>query len=70
MVLSSFNPYERAQGTHWIRGFLGLRAGLEAMKKTKSLAPVKNRILILLLFSRKDSQYKERRPKKKGGHTK
>jgi hypothetical protein len=32
-----FTPGERAPGIHWTGGWLGLRAGLEAMEKRKIL---------------------------------
>jgi hypothetical protein len=30
-------PQERAPGTHWIGGYVGLRAGLDDVEKRKSL---------------------------------
>jgi hypothetical protein len=35
---------ERAPGTHWIGGWVGPRAGLDAVAKRKFRAPVENRI--------------------------
>jgi hypothetical protein len=32
-----FHHFERATGTHWIRGFVGLRAGLDNEGKQKFL---------------------------------
>jgi hypothetical protein len=37
-----FTPGERAPGTHWIGDCVGLRAGLDAMEKRKSLVPATN----------------------------
>jgi hypothetical protein len=34
--LSRFTPEEGTPGTHWIRGWVGLRAGLESVEKIKS----------------------------------
>jgi hypothetical protein len=36
---SRFTPGERAPGTHWIRCWVGLRAGLDDMEKRKFLHP-------------------------------
>jgi hypothetical protein len=36
-------PWERTQGTHWIGGWVGLRAGLDTEAKRKSFAPVGDR---------------------------
>jgi hypothetical protein len=33
-----FNPGEGAPGTHWIGGWVGPKAGLEAVEETKNLA--------------------------------
>jgi hypothetical protein len=33
----------RASGTHWVGGWMDLRAGLDVMKERKSLAPAENR---------------------------
>jgi len=33
---SRFTPRERAPGTHWIGGWVGYRAGLDAMVKRKT----------------------------------
>jgi hypothetical protein len=42
-----FTPSERTPGTHWIGGWVGPRAGLDAVaKREKFLAPAGNRILI------------------------
>jgi hypothetical protein len=32
-----FTPRERAPGTHWIGGWVGPRAGLDAVAKTESI---------------------------------
>jgi hypothetical protein len=32
-----FNPGERAPGTHWLGGWMGLRSGLHNVKKRKFL---------------------------------
>jgi hypothetical protein len=34
-----FTPGERAPGTHWIGGWVGLRAGLNDLEKRKFLTP-------------------------------
>jgi hypothetical protein len=34
-----FTPKERAPGTYWIRGWVGSRAGLDAVVKRKILSP-------------------------------
>jgi hypothetical protein len=34
-----FNPGERAPGTHWIGGWVSLRAGLDDVEKRKFLTP-------------------------------
>jgi hypothetical protein len=34
-----FTPGERAPGTHWIGGWVDLRAGLDDLKKRKFLTP-------------------------------
>jgi hypothetical protein len=34
-----FNPRERAPDTHWIGGWVGPTAGLDAMAKTKNSIP-------------------------------
>jgi len=34
-----FYPKERAPGTHWIRGWVGHRAGLDAVMKRKIPSP-------------------------------
>jgi hypothetical protein len=34
-----FAPGEKAPGTHWIEGWVGLRAGLDAVEKKKSPSP-------------------------------
>jgi hypothetical protein len=40
-----FTPRERAPGTHWIRGWVGPRAVLDAVVKRKFPAPTGNRTL-------------------------
>jgi len=35
----SFTPQERAPGSHWIGGWVGLRAGLDAVEKRKNPYP-------------------------------
>jgi len=35
----SLYPRERAPGTHWIRDWVGPKAGLDAMVKRKILSP-------------------------------
>jgi hypothetical protein len=35
----SFNPRERAPGTHWIGGWVGPRAGLDAVVERKIPSP-------------------------------
>jgi hypothetical protein len=44
-----FTPRERALGTHWIGGWVGPRAGLDAVvKRKKSLhSPAGNRISVV-----------------------
>jgi hypothetical protein len=44
-----FTPGERANGTHWIGGWVGPRAGLDAVLKEKIpfLAPTGNQIPII-----------------------
>jgi hypothetical protein len=37
-LLGRFTPEERAPGTHWIGGWVGLRTGLEDAEKRKLLA--------------------------------
>jgi hypothetical protein len=37
-----FTPWERALGTHWLGGWMGLNAGLDCMEKTKIPGPVGN----------------------------
>jgi hypothetical protein len=39
-VVSHFNPGEIAPGTHWLGGWVGVRAGLDAVEK--NLSPVRN----------------------------
>jgi hypothetical protein len=34
-----FNPEEGAPGTHWIGGWVGARAGLDAVEERKNLLP-------------------------------
>jgi hypothetical protein len=34
--LGRFNPWENVPGTHWIGGWVGPRAGLDAVEKKKS----------------------------------
>jgi hypothetical protein len=34
-----FTPCVKATGTHWIGGWVGLRAGVDAVEKRKSLCP-------------------------------
>jgi hypothetical protein len=34
---AAFTPEERALGTHWIEGWVDLRAGLDDLEKTKFL---------------------------------
>jgi hypothetical protein len=34
-LVISFTPEEGAPGTHWIRGWMGLTVGLDAMEKRK-----------------------------------
>jgi hypothetical protein len=47
-----FTPGEIAPGTHWIGGWLGLRAGLDAVKKKKYLDSVGNRTPALQFVAR------------------
>jgi hypothetical protein len=37
-MLRTFYPEERAPGTHWIRGWVGSRAGLDTVEKRRYLA--------------------------------
>jgi len=41
----SFNPRERAPGTHWIGGWVGPRAGLNAVVKWKISSPAEAQTL-------------------------
>jgi hypothetical protein len=41
-TLSRVTPRGRALGVHWIGGWVGPRAGLDAAEKRKSLAPAGN----------------------------
>jgi hypothetical protein len=40
--LGRFTPRERALGTHWIGGWVGPRAGLDAVAEKKKPAPASN----------------------------
>jgi hypothetical protein len=40
-----FTPRERAPSTHWIGGWVGPRAGLDGVAKTKLLFPCRNRVV-------------------------
>jgi hypothetical protein len=42
-----FTPGERTPGTHWIGGWVGLRAGLDAWARKKSSVPVGDRTPIV-----------------------
>jgi hypothetical protein len=35
--LGRFTPLERAPGTHWIRGWVGRRTGVDALEERKTL---------------------------------
>jgi hypothetical protein len=37
-----FTPEERVSGTHWIGGWVDLRAGLDDLEKTKFLRPYRD----------------------------
>jgi hypothetical protein len=47
----SFTPEKIATGAHWIRGWVGPRAGLDAVEK--SLVPVRNRALTVQCSARR-----------------
>jgi hypothetical protein len=44
-------PRERAPGAHWTGGWVEPKAGMDIVKKRKSLAPARNQTLIPLLSS-------------------
>jgi hypothetical protein len=48
-----FPPGERAPGPLWIGGWLGPRAGLNAMEKRNILVPAGNRTLAVQLVARR-----------------
>jgi hypothetical protein len=50
-------PRVRASGTHWIRGWVGPRAGLDDMEKTKFLTPLGNELLYIGRPTRSQSLY-------------
>jgi hypothetical protein len=51
--LGRFTPGERAPGTHWIGGWVGPRAGLDAMEKREAVAPARNRTRTVQPVSRR-----------------
>jgi len=52
-------PRERTPGTHWIGGWVGLRAGLDTEARGKSFASAGDRTLVVQSVVRHctDSQY-------------
>jgi hypothetical protein len=43
---SHFTPGKRALDPHWIGGWAGPRAGLNAVEKEKTLSPVRNQNIL------------------------
>jgi len=44
LCFERFTSWQRTPGTHWIGGWMGFRAGLDAVKKKKSQPSGGNRI--------------------------